>query len=136
MRGKNEFVCDITEGVYEVESGDWINKNKFWCPGCKVVVFSMDKTPPVCRWCSAQSETFISDGANIGGCDYDTPIVSDSLAVSMNQIDEHKQAFPGIEITPQGQPVFHNRREHDKYLDQINMVKQPKKIKNLGKETL
>jgi len=56
---------------------------------------------------------------------YTKPLISDSLAVPIHQIAEHKQMFPNIELTKQGQPVFHNYTEHNDYLEKTGFIKQP-----------
>jgi len=71
----------------------------------------------------------------IGGCtEYHRPLVSDSLAVSPDQIEEHKRYFPDVEVTKEGQPVFTNYKQHDSYLKKTGFVKHPQKIKNRGKK--
>ncbi len=71
----------------------------------------------------------------IGGCtEYYKPLVSDSLAVNPEQIPEHKRHFPDVEITPAGQPVFTNYKQHNNYLKKTGFVKHPQKIKNKGKK--
>jgi len=93
-------------------------------------------THPQCPSCSG-FETFIPNGsAKVSIGTYQKPLISDALAVPVHQIDEHKQQFPEIDLTPGGQPIFTNRKQHDAYLDKINMVKNPQKTKKLGRETI
>lgn len=73
-----------------------------------------------------------ADLPNVSGGDYHRPIVSDSLAVSPEQIAEHKQLFPDIQVTPEGQPVFDNFKQHDDYLKATGFRKKRQKLKSKG----
>lgn len=74
-----------------------------------------------------------ADAPNIGGCtEYHKPLVSDSLAVNPDQINEHKKEFPDIEITPAGQPIFTNFKQHDGYLKKTGFRKVPQRIRRKG----
>jgi hypothetical protein len=66
---------------------------------------------------------------------YARPIISDSLAVSPDQIPEHRKMFPDIEVTAEGQPVFDNFTDHEAYLKKCNIQKLPQKIRRKGKRT-
>lgn len=63
---------------------------------------------------------------------YRIPIHSDSLAISPGQRAEHLQKFPNIELDKQHRPVFNQFREHQKYLDDCNIVKERQKLKPRG----
>ncbi len=69
-----------------------------------------------------------SCGSGSGG-GYRRAIVSDSLAISPKQIAEHKRMFPNVAVTPEGQPVFDNYKDHDAYLEKCNLQKTPGKLK-------
>ncbi len=60
---------------------------------------------------------------------------SDAMAVSLNQIAEHKQVFPGVKIDNQGRPGFDTVQQQDKYLKASGMVKYPQKIRKLKQLT-
>lgn len=64
-----------------------------------------------------------------GSKDYSKALVSDSLAVHPDQIPEHKKQFPNIDMTPEGQPIFTNYRQHQDYLDKTGFQKLPQKIR-------
>jgi putative FmdB family regulatory protein len=63
---------------------------------------------------------------------YSKVIVSDALAMNPEQIPAHKKQFPNIDVTPQGQPVFDNFKQHDAYLNKCNFKKVPKKKRLRG----
>lgn len=89
----------------------------------------------VCTLCGYQMRRdFRADLFNTPHGSYGVPIVSDSLAVSIDQIEEHKQMFPDIEVTKEGQPVFRNFKQHEAYLKKTGFVKSPKKKKRAAKK--
>lgn len=91
--------------------------------------------PQLCPHCKIEMHRdYQADLAFAASKDYHKPLVSDSLAVNPNQIEEHKQMFPGIEMTSQGQPVFTNYRQHDDYLKKAGFIKRPQKIRPRGKK--
>lgn len=82
----------------------------------------------VCTKCGTAMERDMSAGsAHVAGDSYAKPIISDSMAVSIDQIEEHKQAFPDVRITDQGQPVMESYSQHEKYLNAVGFVKHPQK---------
>ncbi len=76
---------------------------------------------------SIMKRDFKADLFHTASDSYQTPLVSDSLAVSIDQIAEHKRECPDIEITKEGQPVFTNFKQHEGYLKKTGFVKSPKK---------
>jgi hypothetical protein len=70
---------------------------------------------------------------SVGGDTYSKPIVSDSLAISPTQIAEHKKHFPDVKVTPDGQPVFDNFKQHESYLEKTGFVKHTQKLKPKSK---
>ena len=72
---------------------------------------------------------------HIVGAAYMRTKYSDSLAVSMSQIAEHREKFPGIEIDSQGRPGFDNVKQQDMYLEVSGMVKHPQKIRKIKQLT-
>lgn len=79
---------------------------------------------------------FQVEAVRAGGKDYRRAIVSDSLAVSPKQIEQHKKLFPDIKITSEGQPVFDSYKKHQRYLDQCGFIKHPAKRKRKGKKII
>lgn len=107
-----------------------------YCGGKKEVLRSM-RDKEIVPYCTCSGETmnrdYESERVNAGDREYRRPIVSHSLAVSPQQVGEHRRAFPDIKITDEGCPVFSSYRQHDAYLKKIGAVKQPQKIRNRGK---
>jgi putative FmdB family regulatory protein len=86
---------------------------------------SVPTTTPCEMGCSLPSTRIFS--FNSGNVDYANPIVSQSLAMHPEQIDEHKRLFPDIPVTPDGCPVFSNFADHEAYLKKTGFVKIPGK---------
>lgn len=63
---------------------------------------------------------------------YGSGVISDSLAISPDQIEEHHKLFPGVDVLPDGRIKFDNYKQHDNYLKQTGFVKQPQRLKGLG----
>lgn len=84
----------------------------------------------VCLECDMEMiRHYRAEGVSIGVHDYATPLVSQSLAMHPEQIAEHRERFPKIEVQADGCPVFHNTNEHSKYLKEIGWKKQPQRRK-------
>lgn len=110
----------------------------YFCPKCKEtieLVMPMSEAGSEER-CEVCDSVLVRDFGDIrfgkGHKQYRRQIVSDSLAVSIDQIEEHKKKFPNIQITPEGQPVFDNYADHDAYLEACNAVKIPGKSRKVG----
>lgn len=106
--------------------------------GCgeKIEVFRPMKDcgkPQVCLCGKKMERDYQRMNIHAANKDYSKPIISDSLAINVSQIDEHKKLFPDVRITNEGQPILENYKQHDKYLKKIGFVKQPKKVKTKGK---
>jgi putative FmdB family regulatory protein len=65
---------------------------------------------------------------------YSKPIVSNSMAVAVDQIAEHKALYPNIRMTNEGQPIFEKFSDHEKYLKDTGFVKNPGKIRKRVKK--
>lgn len=114
----------------------------FKCPECgySKEVFRPMEESDLCVPCdgeyackqSLMQRDFAADLFHTAGDTYRTPIISDSLAVSVDQIDEHKKLFPDVEITKEGQPVFRSYKQHETYLEKTGFVKQPQKKRRQG----
>jgi putative FmdB family regulatory protein len=105
----------------------------FVCPECG---FTGETVRPLkeyykpfkCSECKTEMvRDYQAEAVNISGRDYRRPIVSDSLAISPEQIAEHKQLFPDIQVTSEGQPVFDNYSQHNKYLEKTGFRKKRKR---------
>jgi len=114
---------------------------EFYCPECKwptEVIMSMNLVgrPQYCPKCNTKmNRDFRAEGVLVGAGkrSYHKPIVSDSLAMNPNQIPEHRKLFPDVQVTSEGQPVFDNFSDHEKYLQKCNIEKVPQKKKKRGK---
>ncbi len=81
-----------------------------------------------CPECSYNmNRDFQADMFHTSADSYQTPLVSDSMAISMDQVAEHKRECPDIEITKEGQPVFTSYKQHEAYLKKTGFVKSPKR---------
>ena len=104
--------------------------HNFVCDKCMILVQDADtKSIHKCPECGGDMRWDLN--ISIHG-NYRTPIHSDSLAISPDQIAEHRQKFPNIELDKQCRPVFNQFREHQKYLDDCNIVKERQKLKSKG----
>ena len=74
-----------------------------------------------------------AESPGIKGKGYSRPIHSDALAIHPDQVEEHRRAFPNIELDSECRPILDNFQEHDKYLKKIGFVKRPQKIKRKGR---
>ena len=72
---------------------------------------------------------------HIVGAAYMRTKYSDSLAVSMSQIAEHRETFPGVKIDNEGRPGFDNVKQQDAYLEASGMIKHPQKIRKIKQLT-
>lgn len=62
--------------------------------------------------------------------------ISESLAVSPSQIEEHHQQFPDVDVLPDGRIRFTSYKQHDKYLEKTGFRKIPQKLKRLGRKEI
>lgn len=63
---------------------------------------------------------------------YGRGFVSDALAISPDQIEEHYKLFPGVDVLPDGRIKFDNYKQHDNYLTETGFRKIPQRIKAKG----
>lgn len=92
--------------------------------------------PSLCRCGEWMRRDFKIDCPAVGGGahKYRRPIVSDSLAINPDQIEEHHRLFPDVKILDDGRPVFEDYKTHDAYLEKTGFVKQRQKIKHRTKK--
>lgn len=67
-------------------------------------------------------------GKNIhdaGDRQYFSPIHSDALAISPDQVKEHRREFPDVKLDDQCRPVFETFRQHEDYLRKTGFQKLP-----------
>lgn len=105
------FVCD--------ECRESMNDEKTHerpCPRCGVLM----------RW----------DLSGIGIGDGDYCHESHSLAIHPDQIPEHRDLFPDVQVTPDGCPVFTSIKQQEKYANACDFDKKPQRGRTLGRELL
>jgi len=80
-------------------------------------------------------ESEVKDGTlrfcvpEIMGSNYSTPLHSDALALTPENVEEHKRQFPDVEIDSELRPVFTNVKQHDAYMEKIGVYKPINKSK-------
>jgi len=89
--------------------------------------------PQLCICGADMQRDFQADLPFTSGRDYHKAIVSDSLAINPDQMNEHQQKFPDVKVLPDGRPVFDNYKQHDDYLEKTGFKKQRQKIRKRGK---
>lgn len=110
----------------------------YLCPDCiheEEVLKPMSEFDRVeqCSNCGAvMNRNFQADLPHTAADRYDTPIISDSMAISVEQTAEHKRLFPDIKLTNQGQPIFDRYSQHEAYLKKCNYAKGTKKQRVKG----
>lgn len=62
--------------------------------------------------------------------------ISESLAINPDQIKEHHEKFPDVDVLPDGRIKFTSFRQHDKYLEKTGFTKISQKTKKLGKKEI
>jgi hypothetical protein len=66
----------------------------------------------------------IGNVLQVMGTPYTTPIHSDALALTPENVAEHKEKFPDIEIDSELRPVFTNAKQHEDYMNKCGIRKQ------------
>lgn len=103
------------------------------CGGCGSLYSNdTDIIAYLCPMCSAELMIIPRSLENdnkpeIMGTPYKTPIHSDALALTPENIAEHKEKFPDIEIDSENRPVFTNAKQHDDYMKKCGVKKQTQK---------
>ena len=84
--------------------------------------------PFVCGCGSKETgRDFQAEHAGAGDKEYGETRYSQSLAMSPDQIEEHKRLFPDIKVRADGCPGFDSYRQHDDYLKKTGFVKLPQR---------
>jgi len=89
----------------------------------KVLQMSASGNPQWCVCGKLLRRNYTAEAAVDSDRPYAKPIISDSLAVSASQVEEHRQKFPYIKIQDDGRPVIESARQHQRYLDDIGFHK-------------
>ena len=69
---------------------------------------------------------------NINNAPYKKPLHSDTLGMQPDDVAEHREKFPDIEIDSENRPVFTNMRQHDAYMEEVGVVKTTQKLRKRG----
>ncbi|MBE3139508.1 MAG: hypothetical protein IMZ53_02890 [Thermoplasmata archaeon] len=104
--------------------------HEFICPSCGYVLDTSDTRGHDCPKCGAQMYWNLK-GAGIAAGDYNH--VSDSLAISPEQIPEHRQHFPDVDVLPDGRPHFTSVSQQSRYLEKAGFDKKPQRIRSSPK---
>jgi DNA-directed RNA polymerase subunit RPC12/RpoP len=88
---------------------------KYYCPHCAGLLLYEERVVPN------------DNKPEVMGTPYATPIHSDALALTSENVAEHKEKFPDIEIDSENRPVFTNARQHDDYMQKCGIKKQVQK---------
>jgi hypothetical protein len=110
----------------------------FVCSKCykseeRVLPMADASEPQFCECGYQMRRDFQADIFNPGNKEYGKSLVSDSLAISPEQISEHQKLFPDVKVLPDGRPVFENYKQHDNYLKKTGFRKKRQKVKPRGK---
>lgn len=106
-------------------------EHEFVCDKCDITIIDSDtKNTHYCSKCGGDMRWNLR-GVGIADGDYNH--ISDSLAISPDQIAEHRGHFPNIDVLSDGRLHFTSVKQQSKYLDATGFYKHPQKIKNLGK---
>lgn len=111
---------------------------------CVDILCGMEEVPivgsaecPKCPECGKGMERcFGSGGGRQTSTSYGSGIVSQALAISPDQLEEHKKHFPDVRVQEDGCIVFESYKQHDDYLKKTGFQKLPQKIKGLGSEQI
>lgn len=88
---------------------------------------------PKCPECGKEMEhDFSPRRGRQTSTSYGSGVVSQALAISPEQIEEHSKLFPGVEVLPDGCIRFDSYKQHDEYLKKTGFHKEPQRIKVRG----
>ena len=105
----------------------------FFCPDCSksvelVLLMSEVGNEQRCQCGSVMQQDYRAKNIHdVGDKRYHTPIHSDALAISHDQIEEHKREFPDVKIDNECRPVFEDFKTHEAYLQKTGFQKLPQK---------
>ena len=109
------------------------HKNNILCVPDGVPVFEDDSCLE-CPECGKEMERdFSPRRGRQTSTSYGSGVISQAMAISPDQIEEHNKLFPGVEVLPDGCIRFANYKQHDDYLKKTGFHKEPQKLKGLGR---
>lgn len=98
-------------------------QHRFICDDCgNVVTDTTCMNTHVCTCGKEMRWDIKTGGFAMGRGDYHH--VSDSLAIHPDDIPEHRQLFPNIDVTPEGRPHFTNTKQQEKYAERCGFYKK------------
>jgi hypothetical protein len=130
---KSGKVVDKDTGV---PSSNTSHVHSFICNSCGHVESTIDTGGKDCPLCGNKMAWDLGGATIIGDGTYNKKVVSESLAINVSQIAEHKRLFPNVELTVKDGcacPTFHDYKTHDEYLRKTGFVKHPQKLHNTRK---
>jgi hypothetical protein len=88
----------------------------------------------ICPTCCEElaAEALDIHNININNAPYRRPLHSDALGIQPDQVAEHREMFPGVEIDSENRPVFTNLKQHDAYLEKAGIRKDVQKTRRPG----
>jgi hypothetical protein len=103
--------------------------HSFVCDSCGTVVEDTNtKYVHKCK-CGADMRWDLAGNVS-GGNNYEH--ISDSLAIHPEQIPEHRQKFPGVDIIPDGRLRFTSTKQQERYAERCGFYKKSQRIRKRG----
>jgi hypothetical protein len=68
----------------------------------------------------------------INNAPYPKPLHSDALGIQPDQVTEHREMFPDVELDSERRPVFTNANQHDAYMEKAGIRKDVQKTRRPG----
>ncbi len=88
-----------------------------------------------CRVCKAYLEPGIHESGRVFGINnapYRKPLHSDALGIQPDQVAEHREIFPDVELDSENRPVFTHTNQHDAYMEKAGIQKGVQKTRRPG----
>lgn len=93
-----------------------------------------DKREMICACGADMRRDLHSELSNANGTEKGETFWSQSLAISPNQIEEHRRLFPNVKVRADGCIGFDSVREREKYCEATGFHKQPGKPRRVGRK--
>jgi hypothetical protein len=79
-----------------------------------------------CPTCKGKCERVVHSRKH-PGLPYDQPVLSDSMGVSPDQVEEHRRVHPNIEMNNEGQVVIRSHNDYAKVRRQLGFIDTSKR---------